>query len=71
MMLFSASESVHCVVDAHHLTEKPVEYLGREYELPESDEMESEWNSAEGFLSLDCLEDSLCNILGLEDWDNS
>ena len=54
MMLFSASESVHCVVDAHHLTEKPVEYLGREYELPESDEMESERNTLESLVSFDC-----------------
>ena len=53
MMLFSASESVHCVVDAHHLTEKPVEYLGREYELPESDEMESERNTLESLVLLD------------------
>ena len=59
------------MIDTYNFSKEEVKKSSWQDELPESDEMESEWNSAEGFLSLDCLEYSLCNILRLEDWDNS
>ena len=59
------------MVNSKDLSEEPIEYSGREKELPESDEMESERNSSERLVLFDSSYDPFGYIFRLEDRDDS
>ena len=52
-------------------TEEEIKDAGRQDKLPESDEMESEWDTAESCVSLDGADDPPADILRLEDRDDA
>ena len=67
----SACELVHCVVDTEYLAEEEVKGLDRKYCLPETYEVESEWDTLEYLVLLNSLDYLLGYILRLEDWDDA
>ena len=67
----ATGEVVHSMIYADHLSEKPVEDSCREDELPESDEVEAERDSAEGPVPFYGSDDFLCDIFRLQDRDDA
>ena len=64
--LLATCEIIHCMINPHHFTEEPVKQSCRKNELPETDEMKSERNSPERFISLDSSDNPLSHVLRLE-----
>ena len=59
------------MIDAEYLAKEEIEDLDREYGLPETDEMETEWNTSEDFVLLNRSDNLLCYIFRLENRDEA